>query len=217
MATATMKSAKARSRSKRVAGEPVWELAKLLWPVQGDWTEEDYLKVEYELDHLVELRDGFLQLLPMPSPFHQRIVKMLLQALDTFVVRLGKGEVAMAPLPVRLCEGNLREPDICYFASHRIHDPYRPPNGVDLVMEVVSPGDDNRKRDVVIKRKEYAKAGVREYWIVDPDVKTITVLTLAGKTYKAHGVFKEEDNATSKLLKGFHVSVTDVFAAGAGK
>lgn len=84
-------------------------------------------------------------------------------------------------------------------------------------MEVVGRGRRNRERDLVTKRKEYAKAGVREYWIVDPDKKTITVLTLAGKTYKVHGDFKEGDDATSKLLKGFRVAVSDVFAAGEGK
>ena len=67
------------------------------------------------------------------------------------------------------------------------------------------------------KRHDYAKAGVREYWIVDPQEKTIAVLALAGKTFKVHGTFKSGDEAASKLLKGFKVSVSDVFAAGEGK
>lgn len=84
-------------------------------------------------------------------------------------------------------------------------------------MEVVSPGEENRERDLVVKRREYAKAKIREYWIVDPEQKTITVLTLSGSTYKVHGVFKPGEFATSKLLKGFKVAVTDVFEAGDGK
>ena len=57
---------------------------------------------------------------------------------------------------------------------------------------------------------------MREYRIVDQEERTITVLTLAGTTFKTHGVFKSGDDATSKLLKGFKVPVRDVFAAGDG-
>jgi Uma2 family endonuclease len=78
-------------------------------------------------------------------------------------------------------------------------------------------GDDNRKRDLVPKRRVYARAGIREYWIVDSEKKSITVLALAGKAYKVHGAFKVGEQATSKLLKGFAVAVSDVFAAGEGK
>ena len=61
----------------------------------------------------------------------------------------------------------------------RIHEKFW--EGADLVMEVVS--DDDRRRDVVTKRLEYAKAGIAEYWIVDPQQATITVLKLADGKY----------------------------------
>jgi Uma2 family endonuclease len=213
-----LESKKGSSRSNgMIAHEPVWELARL-YPLQGEWTEEAYLELERNIgNRMIELCNGFLELLPMPDLIHQRIIKMLLHCLDGFVIPLKRGEAMMAPLPVRLTKGNLREPDIAYFESHRVKDARKPIDGADLVMEVVSPGHDNRERDLVTKRKEYAKAGIREYWIVDPAEKTITVLTLAGKTYKVHGVFKEGDDATSKLLKGFSVAVSDVLAAGEGK
>lgn len=199
------------------AREPAWELATL-YPLQGDWTEEDYLALEREIgNRMIELCDGRLEVLPMPDLYHQLIVKMLLRCLDDFVVPLKRGMTAMAPLPVRLGKGKFREPDIGYFETHRIKDRRKPPESADLAVEVVSPGQENRERDLVVKRREYAKAGVREYWIVDPEEKTITVLTLAGKTFKTHGVFKPGEEASSKLLKGFKVSVTDVFAAGEGE
>ncbi len=153
----------------------------------------------------------------MPDLYHQLIVKFLLFALDDFVIPLDRGTTAMAPLPVRLGRGKFREPDIGYFEKHRIKDVRTPPESADLVMEVVSSGHENRERDLVIKRREYAKAGIREYWIIDPKEETITVLTLAGKTYKVHGVFKPDEEATSKLLKGFKVAVSDAFSAGEGK
>jgi Uma2 family endonuclease len=120
-------------------------------------------------------------------------------------------------MPVRLWEKQMREPDIVHLASHRIKDKTKPPEGADLVIEVVSPDPKDRKRDLKEKPRVYAKAGIPEYWIVDPKKETITVLTLSGKAYKVHGVFKEGDDATSKLLKGFKVAVSDVFAAGEAK
>lgn len=214
--TAMLESAKPHGRANGKPHEPVWELAKL-WPLQGEWTEEDYLALERQIgNQMIELSDGWLEILPMPDLYHQLIVAMLWSALNDFTRPLKQGRAVQAPLPVRLGKGKLREPDIGYFENHRIKDVRKPPESADLVMEVVSPGAENRERDLVDKRRDYAKAGVREYWIVDPEEKTITVLALAGKTYKTHGVFKPGAEATSKYLKGFKVSVSDVFAAGEG-
>jgi Uma2 family endonuclease len=214
---ATIDKARTRRPANGKYHEPVWELARL-YPLQGEWTEEDYLALEREIgNQMIKLRDGYLEILPMPDLLHQLIVKMLLGRLDNFVIPSQLGEVTMAPLPVRLGRRRFREPDIGFFEAHRIKDPRTPAEGADLVMEVVSPGSQSRERDFVEKRHDYAKARIREYWIVDPQERTITVLTLAGKTYKVHGVFEPGEQATSKLLKGFTVSVSDVFAAGDGK
>jgi Uma2 family endonuclease len=149
--------------------------------------------------------------------YHQDIVDFIFTLLKVFVTAHKLGRVYFAPLPVRLFNGTFREPDIAFLKSHRIQDKRKAPEGADLVVEVVSPGADNRERDLDTKRSEYAKAKIPEYWIVDPKTKTITVLTLSGRTYKVHGVFKPGMDAASKLLKGFNVSVADVFAAGEAK
>ena len=95
--------------------------------------------------------------------------------------------------------------------ADRITDDYW--EGADLVMEVVSGGDDDRRRDLKTKREEYALAAIPEYWIVDPELGQITVLTLDGPTYAVHGEFKRGEQATSKLLPGFVVDVTSALAA----
>jgi Uma2 family endonuclease len=213
MATAIRRE-KPTNRSKNGRGEPAWEIA-WLFPMQGDWTEEDFLALDRDSEpRLMELNDGFLEILPMPDMLHQDIVKFLLVLLDNFVTDLRLGRVYFAPLPVKLWPLQMREPDLLFLKHHRIVDKRKPPRGADLVMEVVSPGAENRKRDLSEKRSVYAKAKIPEYWIVDPEQQTITVLTLSGKSYKVHGVFKPGQKAASKLLKGFHVDVSAVFAAG---
>jgi Uma2 family endonuclease len=192
-------------------GDPAWEVA-LLFPTQGNWCETEYLALN--TNRLVELSEGCLEVLPMPTIFHQLIVSFLHHVLQTFVAAHASGKVLFAPLPVRLWPGQFREPDILYILPERIRTRHGQPEGADLVMEVVSEGFENRKRDLEIKREEYAKAGIAEYWIVDPQEQRITVLTLVGATYREHGVFGLGSQATSVLLPGFTVAVEAVFAAG---
>src|SRR5207249_4396463 len=120
-------------------------------------------------NRMIELVDGSLELLPMPSLRHQRIVKWMLRRVDDFVIPQKLGEAQTAPLPVKLFSGQIREPDIVFFESHRVCDvDEKPLDGADLVMEIPSPGKKNRHRDLVVKRRAYAKAKIREYWIIDP-------------------------------------------------
>lgn len=192
-------------------GEPVWDLARL-YPLQGEWTEDDYLALD--TNRMIELSDGCLEFLPMPVPFHQRIVQFLYEVLKAWVIAHKLGEVLLAPCPVRLWPGEMREPDLFLLRPGRLRDPRRSPDGADLAMEVVSPGEEARERDLTKKRQLYAQARVSEYWIVDPEQQRITVLTLVGTEYQVHGEFAPGTQATSALLNGFAVDVTAVFAAG---
>jgi Uma2 family endonuclease len=205
-----------RPPKKSTRGEPSWDIA-LLYPVQGEWTEEEYLALENGSENrMIELVDGTIEVLPMPDTYHQRMVLYLYRKVDDYGRKKRTGEALVAPLPVRLWEKQLREPDVVFVRSQRIKNPRKPPEGADLVMEIVSPGKENRDRDLKEKPKAYAKAKIPEYWIVDPEEETITVLTLAGKTYKVHGKYKPGQQAASKLLPGFSVAVSEVFAAGHG-
>jgi Uma2 family endonuclease len=195
-------------------GAPSWNVA-FLYPPQGDWTEEDFLALEAACDNrMIELADGCLEILPMPDIFHQRIVRGLYRKLDAFVRQNQLGEVFFAPLPIKLRERRLREPDIVFLRSWRIVDSRKPPQGADLVMEVVSPGEENRERDLETKPIEYARAGIPEYWIVDPVLTTITILVLEGESYRVHIVGKSGLKVESLQLAGFTVDVDETFAAG---
>jgi Uma2 family endonuclease len=155
-------SAKKAKTSNRPPREPTWDIA-YLYPLQGDWTENDYLTLEANSgNRMIELVNGCIEFPPMPDMFHQDIVKFLLFRLRDFVAAHVAGDVLHAPLPVRLGKGVYREPDISYFKPHRIKNRNQPPEGADLVMEIVSPGKDARQRDLKDKRADYAKAKIRE-------------------------------------------------------
>ena len=81
--------------------------------------------------------------------------------------------------------------------------------GADLVLEVVS--EDNPQRDYAIKRRDYAEAGIPEYWIVDGQQQTVSVLPLQDGAYVEHGVFGVGAAVASALLPGFAVDVADLF------
>ena len=194
-----------------ILGEPTWDVAQL-FPNQGAWSEWDYL--ELNTNHLVEFSHGYVEFLPRPTIFHQRILKFLINALQEFVTTGMLGEVLFMGVRVHLWPGKFRKPDVAFLgAKHagRVTEDYW--EGADLVMEVVNDGDKDRRRDLKTKRKEYAKAAIPEYWIVDPKLGQITVLTLDGSIYAVHGEFSKGEQATSKLLTGFAVNVTAALAA----
>lgn len=188
-----------------------WEVAPLL-PERGDWSEQDYLWLTNHTNRLVEFSDGSIEVLPMPTDEHQRIVLFFYRMLYSFITASTSGIVLVAPLRVRLKSGKYREPDILVLLSqtdHRRENQYW--NGADLVMEIVSPDDPDR--DLVTKREEYAQINIPEYWIVNPQKEAITVLRLQDDTYIEHGTFQRGERATSALLEGFAVQVSDALDA----
>ena len=192
-------------------GQPAWRIA-LFYPKQGGWTEADYLALEG--GPLVEFDSGCVEVLDMPTKEHQRIVQLLLILLQQYVSRKECGEVFVAPLPVRLWPGKFREPDVVFVGNDRGEtDGY--PDGADLVMEVVSQGLENRRRDIEIKPNEYAQAGIAEYWVIDPENQTVTIHELTGNTYDP-ATYDRDAMAKSTRLPGFAVQVSDVLAAASG-
>ena len=187
--------------------ETVLDLA----PLQGLWTLEQYFTLTDASRRLLEFIDGSLEVLPRPTDRHQVISRLLLFALFAYVQPRG-GTVLYAPLRLQIRAGKFREPDLLLVRDAQ--DPRRQNRfwlGADLVVEIVSP--DDPERDTQVKRSDYAEAGIAEYWIVNPLDESLTVLTLAGQTYREHGVFRRGQQARSALLPDLTVSVTEVFEA----
>lgn len=182
-----------------------------LAPIQGLWTQAQYLRLTDHSRQLLEFTDGRLETLPMPTRGHQAIARYLLLAWLPIVQAIG-GELFFAPLRLRVREGKFREPDLLLLRDaedpRNRNDYWR---GADLVAEIVGP--DDPERDTREKRLDYAEAHIPEYWIVNPLDETITVLALRGETYAEHGIYRRGERAESALLDGLAADVDEVFDA----
>ena len=181
---------------------------------QGEWSEVDFLAYEFG-NFPVELVDGHIEFLPMPNYRHQRLVRFLFLQLDRAAQQTGRGEASFAPCPIRLWDSRFREPDVFFLSTERIARREDPPQGAEIVIEVLSPGQPNRNRDrdLVDKRSDYARARIPEYWIVDPEQSQVTVFTLFNDDYVIHGQFSRSTTATSVFLPEFIVDVEALFAS----
>jgi len=193
------------------------EIAQL-WPPQEEWTEADYFELP-ESNRIIELSNGEIIMPPHPTNTHQRVVLSLVLKIQSFVEAHDMGIVRFSPLPVWLWPGKIREPDIL-FVSHTHADRvgeqfYGPP---DLVVEVTSPS--TARTDRRDKHREYAQAGIGEYWLVDPDEQTVEVFVLEGespdrdqdRTYALLVRAGRGETIRSLPLEGFEVGVDGVFA-----
>lgn len=202
-------NAAAPARRRESVGEPNWKVVgKVL--AKREWSEAKYLA--FNENRLVEFDGGTIEVLPMPTFSHQMFVRFVCDRLNQFATKKSRGLAISAPLRMRLWARKYREPDVLFMLREhfdRAGEDYW--DGADLVIEVVS--KKGRLRDLKTKRAEYAKAGIPEYWIVDPQHQVITVLTLADGQYSEHGVFGIGEMARSVLLPTFSISVAETFAA----
>lgn len=192
-----------KATTSKGAGKPA-PVAEL-YPAQGQWTEADYFTLP-DTNRYVELSEGRLIMPPHPTRSHQMAVEEMYTRLRAFVREWELGEVHVAPLPVRLWPGKIREPAIFFIAKEHADRIAEQACGVpDLVVEVTSPG--TREVDRGDKFSEYARAGVMEYWLVDPGARTIEVFVLRGRAYELLGKYGPGTRACSEVLSGFEAPV----------
>ena len=156
-------------------------------PPQGAWSDEAYLWLTDHSRRPIELTDGCVEELPVPTDTHQAILAFLYRLFHHYLRPRG-GVVMFSALRMRIREGKFREPDL--LALRDRSDPRRQDRywlGADLVAEVVSPDDPGR--DLVGKRVDYAEGAIPEYWIVDPrDETDHGARARGGRVCRARGV-----------------------------
>jgi len=176
------------------------------WFSERLWTEEEYLLFADDQNALIELSDGKVVIHEMPTPQHQAIVLNIAARLR----ERAECRTLVAPVPVQLWPGKMREPDVMFFkADHlsRIQEHFA---GVpDLVVEVLSPS--TRSVDLGEKMDEYARAGIPEYWIVEIDAKNVSIYVLRGASYILASRVRSGETVQSATMENLFLPVDEIF------
>ena len=177
--------------------------------VKNKFTYEDYRNTPDDVRY--ELLDGELIMVPAPNMAHQGISTILLRLIDTLVYLRKLGKVFHAPTDVVFSDTDTVQPDLIFVSNERSHiiteDNIR--GAPDLVIEILSPSTAGRDR--TFKRTLYERNGVKEYWMVDPSARNITVLLLGQDGYELAGIYGEGQTLTSPTLPGFSLNLDDIF------
>jgi Uma2 family endonuclease len=182
-----------------------------------DYTYVDYLT--WPEEERWEIIDGVPYMMVPPSRIHQVILTELLTQFNNYL-KEKPCKVYPAPFGVRLPQGNEKsdkeittvvEPDIVIVCDHSKLDDLGCKGAPDLIVEIVSPT--SVKNDILKKFNRYEKAGVREYWIVEPNGKIISVFLLGDNArYGRPEIYSEEDNIKVNIFLDFTIDLKSVFA-----
>lgn len=182
----------------------------------GTWTVEDLYALPDDKHY--EIVEGELYEMPPPNADHVRLVMSFIRLLLPWADRIG-GELRTAPQGVFLPGlTNPVQSDLLLLTASRrrtvAEGGLLTERGVvgppELVIEVLSPS--NREHDLARKRRIYALGGVPEYWLVDPQSRSIEVLVLAGAEYRIRVRPAGEETATSAVLPELAFRASEVFA-----
>ena len=174
------------------------------------FTYEDYKHTPD--DKRYELLDGELIMAPAPNLGHQDVAARLGWRLMRFVEEKDLGKAFPAPCDVVLSNTDVVQPDLLFVSREREHvllggeNVMGPP---DLVVEILSPS--TSARDRTVKSVLYARHGVSEYWLADPEAKTITVMLLGESGFELEAIYGKGQTLTSPTLRGFEVDLDEIF------
>ena len=156
-----------------------------------------------------EIIDGTLEMMtPAPSYKHQLIITRMASVI--YAPCREEGVFIVAPLDVVFSENNVRQPDFIFILNenrHIISD--RAVEGVpDLVGEILS--QSTAKNDRKSKFETYQRFGVKEYWIVDPELELLEQFVLVDGKYVLAHVYEKGETVKTSLLKCIAVSMDDI-------
>ena len=174
------------------------------------YTYEDYINTPEDTRY--ELINGeLIELAAAANRAHQKAVLNLGGDTNAFVKEFGLGVVHIAPRDVVLPDGSILQPDLLFISKGRLHiDTAKEIWGTpDLVAEVLSPS--TARRDLTVKRDLYERHGVGEYWLVDTEDMSVTVLLLGERGYEAVAVYGYDDTLQSPTLPGLGIALSEVF------
>jgi Uma2 family endonuclease len=175
-------------------------------------TYEDYAALPND-GRRYQLLEGEIDVTPAPSTTHQRVSRNLELVLSEHVRRLKLGALYDAPVDMILDEETVTQPDILFVSRERLSIVHE--RGIegpaDLVVEILSPK--TRRVDRTTKMRIYAHAGVRHYWLVDPEARTLETFALSDLAYVLLAAANNEEILKPDLFPGLEIRLGDIFAA----
>lgn len=160
-----------------------------------------------------EIVEGEILVSRAPSLLHQSVSGNLFASIKNYLRQNPVGEIWATP-GVIFNDFNGVIPDLVFVNTERRNEiaaGERITGAPDLIIEIISPGPDNEKRDRVIKLQQYAKFGVKEYWIVDPASRTVDIYRLEGQVLHLAETLGEGDDISSPVLPGYTCRIADIF------
>ncbi len=173
------------------------------------YTYKDYCL--FSEDKRYEIIDGNAYMVPAPLTRHQRIIFNLTQMFTEYLNVKPLGDLWIAPVDVVLTDHDIVQPDLLFISKERksIVTEANVQGAPDWVCEILSPSSIEKDRD--LKLKLYSRHGVKEYWIIDPDTRSIEVYCLEDNLLTLNQTVSS-GLAASELLPSFQASADDVFA-----
>ena len=181
------------------------------WPAQGAWTYDDYARLPDD-GWRYEVIGGELHMSPAPNAEHQSIVAALVHLLREFVRQHDLGRVLVAPIDVMLPDlASPVQPNVLLILKANLGIIRQRVEGVpDLIIEVLSPG--TARHDRYTKYHLYAEAGVREYWIIDPQAGAADIYTRRGSGFVPLGHYERGGEIRSELLPALRLPMNELLA-----
>jgi Uma2 family endonuclease len=158
-----------------------------------------------------QLIEGDLYMAPAPNRFHQDISRNLQGALDRYLEANPIGVLYNAPFDVYLTNTNVFQPDLIVVLNPNrfILSDAGAESPPDFVVEILSPK--TRQLDLINKKRVYARLGVKELWIIDPEAGTVAVHLFEQNPVDPVNFWTAADTATTPLLPGFSIKVAAIF------
>jgi len=160
-----------------------------------------------------EIIEGEIYMSRAPTITHQCVVHNLQMGIGSFLTGNPIGLIVPGP-GVIFDDFNGVIPDIVFVSNERraqVASGERFTGAPDLVIEIVSPGAENERRDRTIKRRLYGRFGVKECWLVDLLTRSVEVYKLVESGLELAATLRGEDELTSSALPGFRLNLTDLF------
>ena len=176
-------------------------------------TIADWDAIPYDEWNRYEIIEGELFVSCSPGLTHQIVSDNLVVLLRNFL-KLNPVGTAISTPGLVLSQYSGVIPDIVYFSNesrYRVVSGERLMSAPDLVIEILSKGSANTRRDRVVKRQLYAKHRVPEYWMIDCHRRVIEVYRLEGLSLQSAQVFQNEDMVSTLAIPGFSCMVSEIF------